>query len=255
MIVSDALRSMNQQKKVYADRPESVPSGREAKQCACGAWFVLPACHASRHRSCTAECAAAQRAAVAEARKQNCAECGSTFIPRPNQLSKGHGRYCTNKCSLSAARRSDAFKACGPKRVASMRASYAPKRPEDNPRWMGGPAAYRKRRQESGDGARQLREYRKANPHKTREWQQNRKNRKAGRLDYGTIPRLMEAQRGLCAYCRCNIRSAYHVDHVVPLAKGGRHEKGNVQLLCGPCNLRKSDRDPIKFAQLNGMLI
>lgn len=264
MIVSKKLREsaghhdarcMNRQKTIHDVRPESVPAGREVKQCGCGVWFSLPACHAARHKSCSATCAARQRKAAADARKADCAECGSQFLPRRTQIAKGQGRYCSLKCSLTAVRRSDAFKACGPKRVASRRASYVPKRPEDNPRWKGGPSAYRKRRQECGDGARQLREYRKANPHKTREWQQNRKNRKAGRLEYGTIPRLMEAQRGKCAYCACDIRKSYHVDHITPLSKGGKHEAANVQLLCGPCNLHKSDRDPIYFAQLSGRLL
>lgn len=248
-------RCMNRQKTLHEAMPEDIPSGREVKQCACGAWFSLPSCHARRHKSCTAACAAEQRKSAAEARKRDCTECGSRFLPRPNQLAKGQGRYCSTKCSLAAARRSDAFKACDQKRVASRRASYVPKRPEDSPRWKGGPEAYRKRRQESGASARQLREYRRANPHKAREWQQNRKNRKFGRLEYGTIPRLMDSQRGMCANCCCNIRDKYHVDHITPLSRGGRHEAANVQLLCGPCNLRKSDRDPIAFAQMSGRLL
>jgi 5-methylcytosine-specific restriction endonuclease McrA len=247
--------SGDKQKTMHAVEPSGLPAGRVAKQCHCGQWHSLPACHAARHHSCTAECAQRRRTAEAMRRARSCGECGGEFIPRPNQARNGGGRYCSTKCSLSAARRSDAFKECAPKRIASRRASYVPKPPEENPRWKGGPAAYRQRRRDSGAEAAQLREYRKANPHKTREWAQNRKYRKSGRLEYGTIPRLMEAQRGRCAYCGCDIRSAYHVDHVVPLSKGGTHEAHNVQLLCASCNLHKSARDPIAFAQMGGRLL
>jgi Restriction endonuclease len=31
-------------------------------------------------------------------------------------------------------------------------------------------------------------------------------------------------------------------DHVVPLSKGGKHERSNLQLACAECNIRKGDR-------------
>ena len=33
-----------------------------------------------------------------------------------------------------------------------------------------------------------------------------------------------------------------HLDHVVPISKGGKHCYANVQTSCGPCNLTKSDK-------------
>lgn len=33
-----------------------------------------------------------------------------------------------------------------------------------------------------------------------------------------------------------------HVDHIVPLARGGPDTEENLQLLCRPCNLRKGAR-------------
>lgn len=37
------------------------------------------------------------------------------------------------------------------------------------------------------------------------------------------------------------------VDHVMPRALGGPHVMSNLQLLCGPCNRRKSAKHPIRW--------
>lgn len=42
---------------------------------------------------------------------------------------------------------------------------------------------------------------------------------------------------------------------IVPLAKGGSDGPENIQLLCAPCNRRKSAKDPIVFMQENGFLL
>jgi 5-methylcytosine-specific restriction endonuclease McrA len=45
-----------------------------------------------------------------------------------------------------------------------------------------------------------------------------------------------------------------HVDHVLPLAKGGPHSTKNLQLLCPPCNRSKSDKLPEEFMRERGFL-
>jgi 5-methylcytosine-specific restriction endonuclease McrA len=47
-----------------------------------------------------------------------------------------------------------------------------------------------------------------------------------------------------CAYCD---GPAEHLDHVVPLARGGAHVLGNLLPACADCNLEKSARDPYEF--------
>jgi len=237
-------------KKLHDSKPGNLRKGRVAKLCPCGVWFSLPACHAARHKSCSAKCAKAQRDAVAKQRESACLECGARFIPRPNQVAKGQGRFCSLACSLHTIRRTPEFKDA----VRNAPRS-GPKPGPDNPMWTGGTVASTRRRIESGKSQAYTRKYRSENPERAREWAQNRRNRKGGRLAYGTLPRLMSSQRGRCANCLGDIRGAFHVDHIVPLARGGAHEAKNIQLLCAPCNLRKSDRDPIVFAQLNGRLL
>lgn len=45
-----------------------------------------------------------------------------------------------------------------------------------------------------------------------------------------------------CAYCRrpCNCIDLGHVDHIIPLSKGGEHKKANLQACCKQCNMAKS---------------
>jgi len=40
----------------------------------------------------------------------------------------------------------------------------------------------------------------------------------------------------------CGGRQQLHIDHIVPVAKGGVTDASNLQLLCAVCNLRKGAR-------------
>jgi hypothetical protein len=41
---------------------------------------------------------------------------------------------------------------------------------------------------------------------------------------------------------RCGSKQELHFDHIIPVAKGGGNSDANIQILCQPCNLKKSDR-------------
>lgn len=51
---------------------------------------------------------------------------------------------------------------------------------------------------------------------------------------------------GCCNYCRCELsfedRRSWHIDHVVPLARGGTHELSNLVVACPPCNHSKGSK-------------
>jgi len=87
----------------------------------------------------------------------------------------------------------------------------------------------------------------------------NRRARKSSspeRLKAGIRERLMIEQKGLCPYCKADLNSGVkHLDHLIPLAKGGRHCNANMQLTCKPCNLRKQAKDPILFGREMGIFI
>jgi 5-methylcytosine-specific restriction endonuclease McrA len=101
--------------------------------------------------------------------------------------------------------------------------------------------------------------WKRANPEKVREikaaWQRRnpeqrrmneaaRRARKAG-LVTEKIDALVVFARdaGLCGLCGDPVDpSRFHIDHVRPLACGGTHTYGNVQLAHPACNLRKGAR-------------
>lgn len=52
---------------------------------------------------------------------------------------------------------------------------------------------------------------------------------------------LLESQKGLCAYCDVTLEAKYHIDHIVPLSRGGSNGPDNICLACSFCNLSKHD--------------
>lgn len=83
-----------------------------------------------------------------------------------------------------------------------------------------------------------------------------RKRNNGGRLSKGIVARLMKLQRGKCA-CGCGqeLKTEYHIDHIIPLALGGPNADDNVQLLTKTCNLQKCAKHPIEFMQSRGFLL
>jgi 5-methylcytosine-specific restriction endonuclease McrA len=97
-----------------------------------------------------------------------------------------------------------------------------------------------------------------ANPEKASAHRHNRRARV--RAAEGThtsedILRIGAAQKWKCHWCGKATKQKYHVDHLVPLSKGGSNWPNNLVIACARCNLSKHDSDPITFAQRMGLLI
>jgi 5-methylcytosine-specific restriction endonuclease McrA len=59
-----------------------------------------------------------------------------------------------------------------------------------------------------------------------------------------------------CYWCGKKLtKDNTHIDHYVPLSKGGLHELENLVVSCNKCNLTKSAKDPIEFANSVGKLL
>ena len=82
-----------------------------------------------------------------------------------------------------------------------------------------------------------------------------RKRGQLGIVTKGTQDKLNKSR--FCRVCRRPFTKKLprHIDHVMPLVKGGLHDDSNLQALCRSCNDSKQDMDPIEFARKHGMLL
>lgn len=98
--------------------------------------------------------------------------------------------------------------------------------------------------------------WQRENPDKCRVRNQNRRARQTeGKLSNGIVQKLFSLQRGKCPCCGKPLGNNFHLDHIVPLAKGGPNIDSNVQLLRKQCNHQKSAKSPIDFMRSRGFLL
>lgn len=64
-----------------------------------------------------------------------------------------------------------------------------------------------------------------------------------------TILQWRLLQIKICKWCGVDCAKVYHVDHVVPLSKGGTHTLDNLCIACPTCNLRKNAMMPDDFVR------
>lgn len=98
----------------------------------------------------------------------------------------------------------------------------------------------------------------KAHPEIYRIISQNRRSRKilnGGKLSKDIAKRLYRLQKGKCPCCKLPLGDDYHMDHIMPISKGGANEDWNIQLLRKTCNLQKNSKHPIDFMQQRGFLL
>lgn len=57
-----------------------------------------------------------------------------------------------------------------------------------------------------------------------------------------------------CYWCNKELNNLYHIDHYMPIAKGGNHNIENLVISCPSCNLRKHSKDPLQFAKEIGKI-
>ena len=94
--------------------------------------------------------------------------------------------------------------------------------------------------------AYKLKHYR-ANRERYRVYVRNRRARKReapGNHTAADIDKLYLEQDGQCCYCGALLPDGYHVDHVIPLSRGGSNSPDNLVLACPTCNCSKNDRLP-----------
>ncbi|MEK4085143.1 HNH endonuclease [Psychrobacillus sp. FSL K6-1415] len=68
------------------------------------------------------------------------------------------------------------------------------------------------------------------------------------------VAQIFELFEGRCAYCYVEETAetgTHHLEHVIPLIKGGRHHKSNLVIACDKCNRVKGDRTLTEFFNMH----
>jgi CRISPR/Cas system Type II protein with McrA/HNH and RuvC-like nuclease domain len=123
-------------------------------------------------------------------------------------------------------------------------------------RWLARPGNIEQHRESAKDWYHQNTERGKArvaawilaNPERHREHSRNAKAKRKkaeGSHTAADIAALFAEQNGLClcgVVLETNGKDRYHVDHIIPLSRGGTNYPDNLQLLCRPCNRSKGTK-------------
>lgn len=103
------------------------------------------------------------------------------------------------------------------------------------------------------------RKWRLKNPEARRAISKNYKHKRrsieSSGITGGELFAWTDKQQKVCYWCGTKCAKSFHIDHYVPLARGGLHELSNLVISCRSCNLRKNAKDPLDFAREIGRLL
>lgn len=122
-----------------------------------------------------------------------------------------------------------------------------------NRRWMSENRERRRQQQKiyrenhKAERALAFKRWAQANPEKQRVTNRRRRARlieATGDHTEKDIQQQYESQKGKCWWCGCDIGNEFHVDHLVPLSRGGSNAPENLVISCPTCNLSKGNKMP-----------
>lgn len=148
----------------------------------------------------------------------------SEFFVRDNTRSDGLGTYCKT-CSRAKERQHR-----NPEKARRWRKEHPAEMLKFNQRWR-------------SKNAESVRASGRKNANKRRAYKVNA----GGDYTNQEIQEQYERQNGRCYYAACGhvkLGGIYHVEHVIPLSRGGRNDISNIVLTCPRCNLSKKDKLP-----------
>lgn len=96
------------------------------------------------------------------------------------------------------------------------------------------------------------RSYRQANPERVRAWLNRRRVRKLqseGAHTASDIQAQYARQKGRCYWCGEKVGDDFHVDHIVPLSRGGADWPDNLVIACPACNMSKHNKLPHEWIE------
>jgi len=122
--------------------------------------------------------------------------------------------------------------------------------------------AYRQKYRQSLKGRRKsmlyAQHWRIAHPEYARTHAARRRARQrlvGGSYTSADVKRQYTAQKGRCYWCGKKVGDTYHVDHVIPLDKGGSNGPENIVIACPFCNDSKGAKLPHEWEGSGGKLL
>lgn len=89
----------------------------------------------------------------------------------------------------------------------------------------------------------------KEHPEKRAVYDQQKRERKLkaeGAFTAKDVLHQYNIQQGHCYWCSQLVDSTYHVDHIIPLSRGGTNWPANLAIACEHCNLSKGPKLPFE---------
>ena len=71
-----------------------------------------------------------------------------------------------------------------------------------------------------------------------------RKRGASGNYTYADIEAMKKRQKNKCHYCNTSLANGYHIEHTIPIIRGGTNDPSNLVLTCPTCNLQKGTKLP-----------
>ena len=84
---------------------------------------------------------------------------------------------------------------------------------------------------------------------KKRAYTQNSRAAGKGKVTGEELARLQNRQGGKCGICGKPFNE-FHIDHIIPLSRGGSNTIGNLQLTHSTCNLKKGSKSPEDLVEI-----
>lgn len=81
----------------------------------------------------------------------------------------------------------------------------------------------------------------------SKSYKARRRAREDGGVETSVLRQWAEDQPKVCFYCAADCEASCHIDHFLPLSKGGAHVLTNLRISCAPCNLKKNAADPLEW--------
>lgn len=103
-------------------------------------------------------------------------------------------------------------------------------------------------RRAGGRSVAQAKVWAARNPQKrkaiSKQYKSRRRSQEECGITGGMLAMWIRDQQKICFYCRSDCTETFHVDHFLPLSKGGAHVLTNLRIACPSCNLHKHAKTP-----------